>query len=75
MDDQQRDKGPDSTSAEGEDGQLSEGGSGTLNADASLGGADAVPDTPDVNDTGEGDGVDTAEQGAPSSRRTPGGPA
>lgn len=31
------------------DGEVSEGGSGALNPDTSLGGADSVPDTPDVN--------------------------
>ncbi|QFG68532.1 hypothetical protein [Ornithinimicrobium pratense] len=30
-------------------GTVSEGGSGALNADTSHGGADSVPDTPDVN--------------------------
>jgi hypothetical protein len=45
-----------------EGGTVSEGGSGTLNADAALGGADAVPDTPDINDTGEADGIDISEQ-------------
>ncbi|SOC51450.1 hypothetical protein [Ornithinimicrobium cerasi] len=48
---------------EGDGTTVSEGGSGALNADTALGGADAVPDTPDINDTGEGDGVDTSEQG------------
>lgn len=48
---------------EHEDGaSVSEGGSGALNADTALGGADAVPDTPDINDTGEADGIDISEQ-------------
>lgn len=41
-----------------EGGTLSEGGSGALNPDTALGGADSVPDTPDVNDSGEGDAQD-----------------
>ena len=47
--------------AEGQDGRtVSEGGSGALNADTSLGGADSVPDTPDVN-TRVSDAVDINE--------------
>jgi hypothetical protein len=42
---------------------VSEGGSGALNSETALGGADSVPDTPDINDTGEGDAVDTSEPG------------
>lgn len=42
-------------------GQVSESGSSSLNAETALGGADSVPDTPDVNDTGEGDAIDTRE--------------
>ena len=34
-------------------GTVSEAGSSSLNPDAALGGADSVPDTPDVNDSGE----------------------
>ncbi|WP_158288634.1 hypothetical protein [Ornithinimicrobium flavum] len=41
---------------------LSEGGSGALNADTSQGGADSVPDTPDVN-TAVSDAVDINEPG------------
>jgi hypothetical protein len=40
---------------------VSEGGSGSLNADTSLGGADSVPDTPDVN-TAISDDVDINEE-------------
>ncbi|KGN40276.1 hypothetical protein [Knoellia aerolata] len=36
-----------------EGGTVSEAGSGALNLDTALGGADSVPDTPDVNDSGE----------------------
>lgn len=59
----------ESTGGRSGQGQISEGGSGTANVDASLGGADAVPDTPDVNDTGEGNAVDTSEQGDETERR------
>jgi hypothetical protein len=55
--------------AHGQDGTLSEGGSGSLNADTALGGADSVPDTPDVNDTGEADGIDTSEPGPEADAR------
>ena len=48
---------------------VSEGGSGALNAETALGGADSVPDTPDINDTGEGDAVDTSEPGMEEDRR------
>jgi hypothetical protein len=41
---------------------LSESGSGALNAETSQGGADSVPDTPDVN-TEISDRVETREQG------------
>ena len=50
---------------------VSEGGSGSLNADTALGGADSVPDTPDVN-TAVSDSVDINESSqegeAPSGR-------
>ena len=36
-------------------GTLSEGGSGSLNDETIRGGADAVPETPDTNDTGADD--------------------
>lgn len=62
-----------------EKGTVSEGGSGALNPDTSLGGADSVPDTPDVNtqvsdsvDTSEGGqerGKDGAQEGAPGTGR------
>ena len=46
---------------EGQDGTaVSEGGSGALNPDTGLGGADSVPDTPDVN-TEVSDAVDINE--------------
>ncbi|MFC7490022.1 MULTISPECIES: hypothetical protein [unclassified Knoellia] len=35
-----------------EGGTVSEGGSGALNSETAQGGADSVPDTPDVNDSG-----------------------
>ena len=47
---------------------MSEGGSAALNADTSLGGADSVPDTPDVN-TAVSDAVDVnqpSQEGAPA---------
>lgn len=43
-----------------EQGTVSEGGSAALNADTSMGGADSVPDTPDVN-TEVSDSVDINE--------------
>ena len=42
-----------------ETGQVSEGGSSFSNPETNKGGADAVPDTPGVNDT-EGDAADPA---------------
>ena len=36
-------------------GTVSEGGSGSLNEETIRGGADAVPETPDTNDTGPDD--------------------
>lgn len=60
MNDEQSDQDPGTRSGQGE---RSEAGSSMANPDTSLGGADAVPDTPDINDTGEGDAIDTAEQG------------
>ena len=36
-------------------GTVSEGGSGALNRETADGGADAVPETPDTNDTGSDD--------------------
>lgn len=48
QDDQQQTQAQDGGSA------VSEGGSGALNSESSLGGADSVPDTPDTNDTSEG---------------------
>ena len=64
-DPQQNDQNEFSQQSEGT--AVSEGGSGSLNADTSLGGADSVPDTPDVN-TGVSDAVDINEEsqeGAP----------
>lgn len=49
------------TSEEQGGGTVSEGGSSALNADTSHGGADSVPDTPDVN-TEIGDTVDINEE-------------
>lgn len=49
---------------------LSEAGSGALNAETSLGGADTVPDTPDVN-TPISDTVDVNEEGAEGDARDP----
>lgn len=57
----------DERSEEQGDAVVSEGGSGSLGADTSLGGADSVPDTPDVN-TAISDAVDINEEsqeGAP----------
>lgn len=61
-DDQRRSADNDGADNDG-GGTVSEGGSGSLNAQSGLGGADNVPDTPDVNDTGEGDAADTRESG------------
>lgn len=41
-----------------EGGTVSEAGSGAPSPETSLGGADSVPDTPDVNDPLEGGGKD-----------------
>lgn len=51
-----------------EGGTVSEAGSGALNAETALGGADSVPDTPDVNDSGEhgAHDVNVADEGAPA---------
>lgn len=55
---------------EDEEGRsVSEGGSGSLNAETARGGADSVPDTPDVN-TEINDAVDTSR---PSDSSTPSG--
>jgi hypothetical protein len=45
-------------------GQVSEGGSGALNQETAQGGADAVPDTPDGNNSGgsSGEPPDSAGQ-------------
>ncbi|WP_022922893.1 hypothetical protein [Ornithinimicrobium pekingense] len=59
MSEQQRDDQHD-PSADSGGGTVSEGGSGGLNADTALGGADSVPDTPDVN-TEVSDAVDINE--------------
>lgn len=45
--------GHDQHDDEGDSGTVSEAGSSSLNPDTALGGADSVPDTPDVNDSGE----------------------
>lgn len=44
-------------------GTVSEGGSGALNQETAQGGADAVPETPDTNDTG-GDDASAEERDA-----------
>ncbi len=46
-----------------EEGAVSEAGSSALNAETALGGADSVPDTPDVNDPVEGGSTDLNEPG------------
>lgn len=58
MSDSQHHDGPDSDDAQG---TVSEGGSGSLGAETSQGGADSVPDTPDVNTTTDTDAVDINE--------------
>jgi len=45
-------------------GTVSEAGSSSLNPDAALGGADGVPDTPDVNDELEGERTDASVDGS-----------
>lgn len=51
------------TDAEGA-GTVSEAGSSSLNPDAALGGADSVPDTPDVNDELDGERTDASVAGS-----------
>lgn len=51
------------SSGDGRDGTVSEAGSGSLNPETALGGADSVPDTPDVNDALEGGSRDLNEPG------------
>ncbi|WP_151524032.1 hypothetical protein [Serinicoccus kebangsaanensis] len=49
------------------DGTVSEGGSGALNSETAHGGADAVPETPDTNDTGPDDAsAEDSSAGDPS---------
>ncbi len=64
----------DHSAAQDEGTAVSEGGSGSLNADTALGGADSVPDTPDVN-TAISDTVDINESSqegeAPSGEGAP----
>lgn len=45
-----------------EEGQVSEAGSGSPNAEANRGGADSVPDTPDNNDPFDRPGSDFTEE-------------
>ena len=45
-------------------GTVSESGSSSLNPEAALGGADGVPDTPDVNDELDGGRTDASVAGA-----------
>ncbi len=61
MSDEQRERDETAEGTGSEGGTVSEGGSGGLNADTSLGGADSVPDTPDVN-TAISDAVDVNEE-------------
>jgi hypothetical protein len=50
---------PDDSDQQGDqEGTVSEAGSSALNAETALGGADSVPDTPDVNDSEEGGSTD-----------------
>ena len=54
---------PDDSDQQGDpqgdqDGTVSEAGSSALNPETALGGADSVPDTPDVNDPDEGGSTD-----------------
>lgn len=58
-DDQHKDRRQDGAP---EGGSVSEGGSGSINRETATGGADSVPDTPDIN-TPISDEVDTSEQG------------
>ncbi|CAN7200405.1 hypothetical protein [Knoellia sp. LjRoot47] len=44
--------------SDGQEGTVSEAGSAGLNPDTALGGADSVPDTPDVNDDLDGGRTD-----------------
>lgn len=45
-------------------GTVSEAGSSSLNAETALGGADGVPDTPDVNDELDGGRTDASVAGS-----------
>ncbi|KRE42421.1 hypothetical protein [Knoellia sp. Soil729] len=51
------------------EGTVSEAGSGALNPETALGGADSVPDTPDVNDPDHGGSTDLNEPGDESESR------
>ena len=51
-------------STDDQGGTVSEAGSSSLNPDAALGGADGVPDTPDVNDRLDGGRTDASVAGS-----------
>jgi hypothetical protein len=51
------------------EGTVSEAGSAALNAETALGGADSVPDTPDVNDPDHGGSTSLNEPGDESQDR------
>ena len=59
----------DSDSQNDHEGTISEGGSSALNPETALGGADSVPDTPDVNDPDHGGSTDLNEPGDESESR------
>jgi hypothetical protein len=52
-----------------EEGAVSEAGSSALNPETALGGADSVPDTPDVNDPVDGGSTDLNEPGDETENR------
>lgn len=60
----------DQESTDEQGGTVSEGGSSALNADTSHGGADSLPDTPDVNSeiSDEGDVNEQSQEGGQNPR-------
>jgi len=51
------------------EGTVSEAGSAALNAETAFGGADSVPDTPDVNDPDHGGSTNLNEPGDEAENR------
>ncbi|WP_153394075.1 hypothetical protein [Ornithinicoccus halotolerans] len=61
-DEQQQEDARRQQGGESDEGQVSEGGSGSPNAEANRGGADSVPDTPDNNDPFDRPGSDFTDE-------------